>query len=98
MVAHQGDRPALPWKRYRALPMEIAVPDSHGAEIVEEYEADTLRFDKSLATMQLDVFIPTMNIAFEYHGKQHYEDVASFGLSLVYKGAVQPLLVTSLLR
>jgi hypothetical protein len=32
--------------------------------------------------MQLDIYIPSKSIAFEYQGIQHYEDVYYFGSSL----------------
>ena len=35
--------------------------------------------------MQLDVFIPSKSIAFEYQGKQHYEDIGVFSPSKTYQ-------------
>lgn len=32
-----------------------------------------------LGKQHLDIFIPKLNLAFEYHGKQHFEPVALFG-------------------
>ena len=29
--------------------------------------------------MELDIYIPSCKLAFEYQGKQHYEDIYSFG-------------------
>ena len=31
------------------------------------------------ATLELDIFLPALNIAFEYQGEQHYEDVSHYG-------------------
>jgi hypothetical protein len=35
--------------------------------------------------MQLDVFIPSKSLAFEYQGKQHYEEVGMFSPTRTYQ-------------
>ena len=35
--------------------------------------------------MQLDVFIPSRSLAFEYQGKQHYEEVGIFSPTKTYQ-------------
>jgi hypothetical protein len=35
--------------------------------------------------MQLDIYIPSLSLAFEYHGKHHFEDVFYFGQYNQYK-------------
>ena len=35
--------------------------------------------------MQLDVFIPSMSLAFEYQGKQHFQDVGVFNPTRTYQ-------------
>ena len=35
--------------------------------------------------MQLDVFIPSKNLAFEYQGKQHFEEVGIFSSAKSYQ-------------
>jgi len=34
----------------------------------------------------LDVLVPELNLAIEYHGPQHYYDLMLFGLSKTYQG------------
>ena len=34
--------------------------------------------------MQLDLFIPKLNLAFEYQGQQHFQDVFFFGITRQY--------------
>lgn len=29
--------------------------------------------------MELDIFIPSLNLGLEYHGEQHFQDVQYFG-------------------
>ena len=47
-----------------------------GEEIVEDYFHSEIS-RKSGLNVQLDIFLIHKNIAFEYHGKQHYEDIPS---------------------
>ncbi len=48
------------------------------SEISENYLHEELRF-KSGHKMELDLFIPNLNLAFEYQGEQHYYDVYAMG-------------------
>ena len=48
-----------------------------GEEIIEDYFHSELS-RKTGYPVQFDVFLLSRNIAFEYHGKQHYEDVPAF--------------------
>ena len=48
-------------------------------ELIEDfYHAELSRI--SGFSIQFDIFIPEKNLAFEYHGIQHYEDTSSIGL------------------
>lgn len=52
--------------------------------MLEEYYHPQLEFSENIVSnnrkqMQLDVFVPSLKLAFEYHGKQHYEDHPIFG-------------------
>lgn len=57
-------------------------------EVLEDYEHPAIRFANTQSPMQLDVFIPSLRVAFEYHGKHHFEDTMIFGLSRQYSGSV----------
>lgn len=35
--------------------------------------------------MELDIFLPTLSIAFEYQGKHHYEDTMVYGVAAMYQ-------------
>ena len=47
-----------------------------GEEIVEDYFHSELSRQTGYS-VQFDIFLISRNIAFEYHGKQHYEDIPS---------------------
>ena len=49
-------------------------------EVLEEYVSQDLQF-QSGHNMQFDVFVPKYNLAFEYQGEQHYQDIYSVGNS-----------------
>ena len=56
-----------------------------GEEIVEDYFHSELSRQTG-CTIQFDIFIVKYNIAFEYHGKHHYEDIPSaFATLEMYK-------------
>lgn len=38
--------------------------------------------------MELDIFVPSLSLALEYHGKQHYEDTMIYGISKMYQGTL----------
>ena len=55
------------------------------SDILEDYMNPKVTTPNSNRPMQLDVFIPSKNLAFEYQGQQHFEDVGIFGPSRVYQ-------------
>ena len=61
-------------QRWLFLQIQKLFPDE---EIIEDYfHSDISR--ESGFSVQFDVFLNGRNIAFEYHGKQHYEDIPAF--------------------
>jgi hypothetical protein len=59
---------------------------SRDLEIIENYKSKLL-FPLSNLPMEFDAFVPKLNLAFEYQGKQHFEDTMIFGLAEQYKGS-----------
>ena len=55
------------------------------AAVIEEYREEGIT-GKTGAPLELDVFVPQLKLAFEYQGRQHFEDTMIFGLSEQYKG------------
>jgi hypothetical protein len=48
-------------------------------ELHENYRHERLRFARTESPMELDIFLPSERLAFEYHGEQHYHDIKVFG-------------------
>ena len=65
-------------QRWLAVTLQKMFPDN---EILEDYMHPQIKHPSSGRALQLDVFIPSQNLAFEYQGIQHYEDVHLFGPS-----------------
>jgi hypothetical protein len=53
-------------------------------EIYEDYIHPELVFRNSGRPMQLDIFIPSLSLAFEYQGIHHFKEVFYWGKSLPY--------------
>lgn len=66
----------------------LLLPD---CEVIEEYKSPELTFPETLLPVELDVFVPKLNLAFEYQGKQHYEDTMLFGLAEQYRGPLSQI-------
>ena len=56
----------------------ICLKKQLGGEIhfLEDYEHPLISFSSG-SLIELDLFIPSLNIAFEYNGEQHYDDIPS---------------------
>jgi len=52
--------------------------------IFEDFSHPSLSFSVSGRAMQLDIFVPELNLALEYHGTQHYFDHKLFGKASDY--------------
>lgn len=53
-------------------------------EVIEEYNHEEMTRESG-QIVQFDIFIPSLNIAFEYQGIHHYKDTAVFGPIELYK-------------
>eukprot|EP01114_Cavostelium_apophysatum_P017612 TRINITY_DN5282_c0_g1_i1.p1 TRINITY_DN5282_c0_g1~~TRINITY_DN5282_c0_g1_i1.p1 ORF type:complete len:181 (-),score=39.36 TRINITY_DN5282_c0_g1_i1:163-705(-) len=50
-----------------------------GVDVHLEYSHPGFLFERTGKAMQLDVFVPSMRLAFEYQGRQHYADSPLLG-------------------
>jgi rubrerythrin len=48
-------------------------------EVLWDYNHPDLRFEKTNVMMELDIWIPELNVAMEYQGEQHYEPKPHWG-------------------
>lgn len=62
-------------QRWLFLQLEELFPKD---EIIEDFYHAELSKEASFP-IQLDIFIPSHSIAFEYHGQHHYSDIPAFG-------------------
>jgi len=49
--------------------------------LIEEYTHPEMSFLKSGQKMVLDVYVPSLKLAFEYQGHHHYHDSTMFGIA-----------------
>jgi len=50
-----------------------------GTEIIEDYFHPLLTRKGDLSKMQLDIWVPSLNLGIEYHGEHHFHDITAFG-------------------
>eukprot|EP01121_Diplochlamys_sp_Union-15-3_P014659 TRINITY_DN4702_c0_g1_i2.p1 TRINITY_DN4702_c0_g1~~TRINITY_DN4702_c0_g1_i2.p1 ORF type:complete len:314 (-),score=59.44 TRINITY_DN4702_c0_g1_i2:174-1115(-) len=62
------------WKLFKAIE---SILSSH--EVYEDYKHPDIQFYSSGRSIQFDVFIPSLKLAVEYQGFQHFQDNAIFG-------------------
>lgn len=59
-----------------------------GMEVLEEYRHPSLSSDsgaRKAYSLELDLFIPALNLGIEYNGQQHYKELAFFGPLEMYQ-------------
>lgn len=70
---------------------------SKGMEILEDFKHPTMVFSpkssKTPKPMELDIFVPSLSLAFEYQGQHHYGDSDFFGSRAEYEGSISFFLV-----
>jgi hypothetical protein len=49
------------------------------SDAIWEYRSDNIRFKKSGRKMEFDIFIPSLNVAIEYQGLQHFMPMSNWG-------------------
>jgi len=49
------------------------------SQVIKNYPHPDLRFKKSNYNMELDVFVPSLNLAIEYQGEQHFIPITPWG-------------------
>jgi hypothetical protein len=54
------------------------IPSDFSSEIEENYRHPKLRYDSGLP-MELDIFLPKEQLAFEYQGEHHFRDIYHLG-------------------
>ena len=54
--------------------------------ILEDYVSSSHTFENSGIGIEIDIFIPALNLGLEYNGEQHYDDIpGSFSYIELYK-------------
>jgi len=58
---------------------------SKDVEIKFEYEHPSLKFSQNQQPITLDIYVPSLNLALEYHGEHHFRDSRLYGRSNVQR-------------
>ncbi len=45
----------------------------HGQDVMMNYVHHDMRFERTDRKMELDIFVPNLSLAFEYHGKRKFK-------------------------
>jgi hypothetical protein len=56
-----------------------------GKEVLLDYIHNDLKFSGTQRNMELDIFIPSLSLALEYQGRQHYKDIGMKILSVQHQ-------------
>eukprot|EP01124_Arcella_intermedia_P023309 TRINITY_DN3682_c0_g2_i1.p1 TRINITY_DN3682_c0_g2~~TRINITY_DN3682_c0_g2_i1.p1 ORF type:complete len:341 (+),score=69.65 TRINITY_DN3682_c0_g2_i1:29-1051(+) len=53
--------------------------------VIEDFHHPTIKFPRSQISIELDIWIPSFNLAFEFQGQHHYQEIPLFGPSSLYQ-------------
>jgi hypothetical protein len=81
-IANFANRGKRSTQRLLRLALEELFPNE---ELIEEYNDPRMRFPSSNAPMELDFYLPRLNLAIEYQGVQHYRDAINLGEFKAYR-------------
>ena len=73
---------------YQAIKKIYTNNGSRKIQFLLEYKHPQLIYEPSNKSMELDIYIPSLNLAFEYQGKHHYQNNRLFGAAAAYQRMV----------
>ncbi len=85
-------------KNSRKKKRKERIVSSHPSSILYSFKHPQLTYPETNENIELDIYIPSFQLAFEYQGKQHYHDHYLFGSSSKRKTMVRRILLSMYIR